>query len=163
MANKITRSELTEYRNNKEHIREYSNGEVTVFWNSDLCIHSANCLIGLPDVFDTQKRPWINIHGSSSKEIMKVVDTCPSRALTYLKSNKFVTARPRKSTKKRSKFARIQILKDGPMLVSGNFLIRDAQKKKIKVENKLAALCRCGSTKKKPFCDGSHHKAGFKD
>jgi uncharacterized Fe-S cluster protein YjdI len=163
MANKITRPELTEYRNNKKSIREYTNGEITVFWNAELCIHSANCLIGLPDVFDNQKRPWVNIHGSDSKEIMKVVDTCPSRALTYLKSNRFAPTKPRQQVKKKAKFARIQILKDGPLLVSGNFLIRDPQKKKVRVENKLAALCRCGSTRKRPFCDGSHHKAGFKD
>jgi len=163
MSNKVTKSELNEFKTNKECVRDYTNGEVTVFWKAELCIHSANCLIGLPDVFDTKKRPWINIHGANSKDIMKVVDSCPSRALTYLKSTKFVTSRPRKTNKKITKFARIQILKDGPLLISGNFLIRDSRKKKVKVENKIAALCRCGSTKKKPFCDGSHLAAGFKE
>jgi uncharacterized Fe-S cluster protein YjdI len=163
MTNKVSKSELTEFRKDKETVKEYGNGEITVFWKAELCIHSANCLIGLPEVFNTRKRPWINVHASESKEIMKIVDTCPSRALTYLKSTKFVTSKPRKSPKMKSKFARVQILKDGPALITGNFIIRDAKKKKIKVENEVAAICRCGASKKKPFCDGTHLAAGFKD
>lgn len=163
MSNKVTKAELSEFKKNKEIVKEYSNGEVTVFWRSELCIHSANCLIGLPDVFNTRKRPWINVHASNSKEIMKIIDTCPSRALTYLKSTKFVTSKPRKSVKVKSKFARVQILKDGPALVTGNFILRDAKKKKIRIENEVAALCRCGASKKKPFCDGTHQSIGFKD
>jgi len=163
MTNKVTKSELNEYKINKEPVKEYSNGEVTIFWNPELCIHSANCLIGLPDVFNNRKKPWINIHGAGSKEIMKVVDRCPSRALTYLKSAKLVTSKPRKSAKKKVRYARVQILKDGPILISGNFIIRDPRKKKVRIENEITALCRCGSTGKRPFCDGSHHSAGFKD
>ncbi len=163
MTNKVSKSELTEFRKDKETVKEYGNGEITVFWKAELCIHSANCLIGLPEVFNTRKRPWINVHASESKEIMKIVDTCPSRALTYLKSTKFVTSKPRKSPKMKSKFARVQILKDGPALITGNFIIRDAKKKKIKVDNEVAAICRCGASKKKPFCDGTHLAAGFKD
>jgi len=163
MTNKLTKTELTDYKKNKEAVKEYSNGEITVFWKSELCIHSANCLIGLPEVFNSRKRPWINVHASDSKEIMKIVDTCPSRAITYLKSTKFVTSKPRKTVKKKSKFARVQILKDGPALITGNFILRDAKKKKIKIENELAAICRCGASRKKPFCDGSHLSAKFKD
>ncbi len=163
MTNKVSKSELTDFKKNKETVKEYGNGEITVFWKAELCIHSANCLIGLPEVFNTRKRPWINVHASDSKEIMKIIDTCPSRALTYLKSSKFVTSKPRKSPKMKSKFARVQILKDGPALITGNFIIRDARKKKVKVENEVAAICRCGASKKKPFCDGTHLAAGFKD
>ena len=163
MSNKVTKSELTEFKKNKETVKEYGNGEITVFWKAELCIHSANCLIGLPEVFTSRKRPWINVHAADSKEIMKIVDTCPSRALTYLKSTKFAASKPRKNVNKsKSKFARVQILKDGPVLITGNFIIRDA-KKKVKVENEVAALCRCGASLKKPFCDGSHLSMGFKD
>ena len=163
MSNKVTKTELSEFKKNKEAINEFSNGEVTVFWKSELCIHSANCLIGLPNVFSTKKKPWINVHASNSKEIMKIIDTCPSRALTYLKSSKFVTSKPRAIVKKKSKFARVQILKNGPVLITGNFIVRDQKKKKILIENEVAALCRCGGSKKKPFCDGSHQTIGFKD
>lgn len=163
MSNKVTKSELALLKENKEGIKEYSNGEVTVYWQSELCIHSANCLIGLPSVFNTKKRPWINVHASGSKEIMKIVDTCPSRALIYLKSTKFITSKPRKTVKKKSKFARVQIMENGPALITGNFIIRNPKKKKIKIYNEVAAICRCGGSKKKPFCDGTHQTIGFKD
>jgi len=163
MSNKVTKPELAEFKKNKEAVKEYSNGEVTVYWRSELCIHSANCLIGLPEVFNMKKKPWINVHASNSKDIMKTIDTCPSRALTYLKSTKFVTSKPRAKAKMKSKFARIHILKNGPVLVTGNFIVRDSRKKKLKIENEVAALCRCGNSKKKPFCDGTHQVIGFTD
>jgi uncharacterized Fe-S cluster protein YjdI len=161
MANKVTKAELSEFKKNKDTVKEFSNGEVTVYWQSDLCIHSANCLIRLPEVFNSKKKPWINIHAANSKDIMKAVDTCPSRALTYLKSTKFVTSKPRATVKMKSKFARVHVLKNGPILITGNFIVRDSQKKKIQIENEVAALCRCGNSKKKPFCDGTHQKIGF--
>jgi uncharacterized Fe-S cluster protein YjdI len=163
MSNKVTKSELSEFKSDEEAIKEFSNGEITVFWRADRCIHSANCLIGLPEVFNSKKRPWINIHASNSKEIMHIVDTCPSRALTYLKSNKLITSKPRAKPKKKAKFARIQILKNGPVLITGNFIVRDHKKKKIKIDNEVTTLCRCGGSKKKPFCDGTHQVIGFKD
>ncbi|HNY03696.1 MAG TPA: (4Fe-4S)-binding protein [Bacteroidales bacterium] len=161
MSNKVTKAELTEFKINKEAVKEFSNGEITVYWKADLCIHSANCLIGLPEVFNSKKKPWVNVHASNSKEIMKVIDRCPSRALTYLKSAKFVTSKPRIKAKMKPKFARIHILKNGPALVTGNFILRDSKKKKIQIQNEVAALCRCGASKKKPFCDGSHQTAEF--
>ena len=163
MSSKVTKAELSEFKKNKDTVNEFSNGEIIVFWKSELCIHAANCLIGLPEVFNLKKKPWINVHASNSKEIMKIVNTCPSRALTYLKSTKFVTSKPRATTKKRSKFARIQILKNGPALITGNFIVRDSKKKKIKIEGEVVALCRCGGTKNKPFCDGNHLQIGFTD
>jgi uncharacterized Fe-S cluster protein YjdI len=163
MANKVTKAEHSEFKKNKDTVKEFSNGEVTVYWKADLCIHSANCLISLPSVFNSKKKPWINVHAAGSKEIMKAVDACPSRALTYLKSTKFVTSKPRATPKMKSKFARVQILKNGPALVTGNFIVRDAQKKKIQIDTEVVALCRCGGSKKKPFCDGSHQSIGFTD
>lgn len=163
MSNKVTKAELSEFKKNKDVVKEFSNGEVTVYWKSELCIHSANCLLRLPDVFNSKKKPWINIHAANSKDIMKAVDTCPSRALTYLKSTKFVTSKPRAIAKMKPKYARVHLLKNGPALISGNFIVRDSQKKKIQLDNEVIALCRCGSSKKKPFCDGSHQAAGFTD
>ena len=63
---------------------KYSNGEVTVVWKPDICIHSAICFRGLHDVFDPQKRPWININGASTERIVEQVKKCPSGALSYI-------------------------------------------------------------------------------
>jgi len=62
---------------------KYSNGEVTVVWKPDICIHSAICFRGLHDVFDPQKRPWININGAATERIIEQVRKCPSGALSY--------------------------------------------------------------------------------
>lgn len=62
---------------------KYSNGEVTVVWKPDVCIHSAICFRGLHDVFDPKKRPWININGATTERIVDQVSKCPSGALSY--------------------------------------------------------------------------------
>lgn len=66
-------------------IKEYSNGEITVLWEADLCIHSCNCFSQLPSVFQPKERPWIKINGASSSEIIAAVETCPSGALSIKK------------------------------------------------------------------------------
>ena len=69
--------------------KEYSNGEVTVVWKPELCIHSANCVKGLPEVFNTRNRPWIDPEKASSEAILNQVRKCPSGALTsYLNRSK---------------------------------------------------------------------------
>jgi uncharacterized Fe-S cluster protein YjdI len=162
MSNKVTKTEIESFEKSTELVKAYSNGEVTVYWRPELCIHSTNCLVNLPLVFNTRRRPWIDMNGDNSKEIIKTVNTCPSRALTFLKNEKSSLRKTRKRKKKIPKFARIEILKDGPLLIKGNFIIRDAQKKKIRIKTEVAAFCRCGGSKKIPFCDGTHKKLGFK-
>jgi putative redox protein len=61
--------------------RTYTNGEVTVEWRPELCIHCRKCVEGLPQVFDLDKKPWVNIHGATSAEIRKQVAQCPNGAL----------------------------------------------------------------------------------
>jgi len=67
----------------KKTIKKYTNGEITVVWQPDKCIHSANCLNGLPEVFDPDKRPWVNILGADTERIIEQVKKCPSGALSY--------------------------------------------------------------------------------
>lgn len=63
--------------------KEYTNGEVTVVWQSGKCIHSGNCVRNNPDVFQPKEKPWIKIDGSSTEKIIDTVKKCPSGALTY--------------------------------------------------------------------------------
>ena len=62
---------------------KYSNGEVTVVWKPDLCVHSGNCVRGLQEVFNSQKRPWIDISGATTERIIAQVNQCPSGALSF--------------------------------------------------------------------------------
>jgi uncharacterized Fe-S cluster protein YjdI len=163
MSNKITKTELDEIKNHEVAGKEYTNGEISVFWKRDLCIHSANCLVGSPLVFNLRKRPWVDIDGATSEEIIKTVDSCPSRALTYLIHQKEKAAAAKETAQPKDNTARIEILRDGPALVKGDFIILDPDKNRMTPTTAVAALCRCGASKKKPFCDGSHKKVGFTD
>ena len=66
--------------------KEYTNGEVTVVWQSGKCIHSGNCDKNNPDVFQPKEKPWIKIDGSSTDKIIETVQKCPSGALTFYKN-----------------------------------------------------------------------------
>ncbi len=63
--------------------KEYTNGSVTVVWQSGKCIHSGNCVRNNPEVFQPKEKPWIKIEGSSTEKIIDTVNKCPSGALTY--------------------------------------------------------------------------------
>lgn len=52
---------------------------------------------------------------------------------------------------------------NGPYLVQGPVRLVDAQGKEFPVQGETIALCRCGSSQNKPFCDGSHAKVNFQD
>jgi uncharacterized Fe-S cluster protein YjdI len=66
--------------------KEYTNGEVTVVWQSGKCIHSGICVKNNPDVFQPKEKPWIKIDGSSTEKIIETVQKCPSGALTFYKN-----------------------------------------------------------------------------
>jgi uncharacterized Fe-S cluster protein YjdI len=67
---------------------EYSNGEITVVWQPEVCIHSGNCVKNLAAVFKPPEKPWIKIENASSAEITSAIDKCPSGALSYRKNEK---------------------------------------------------------------------------
>jgi len=65
--------------------KEYSNGAITIVWQSEKCIHSGNCVRNNPDVFNPKEKPWITPENSSTEKIIETVKKCPSGALTYYK------------------------------------------------------------------------------
>ena len=69
----------------QEIVKHYQKGELTVVWKPKMCIHSAVCAKGLPNVFKPQEKPWVDTNGASEEDIMKQIDACPSKALTYKK------------------------------------------------------------------------------
>jgi uncharacterized Fe-S cluster protein YjdI len=135
-------------------MKEYSNGEITVIWDQDKCIHAKECVKGLPQVFSREKTPWINIKGASSEEIISVVNRCPSGALTYKKIGLAASAK--------KPCAEIKVTKNGPIIIEGGCILIGWDGKKVDNHGPVA-LCRCGGSKKKPFCDGTHIMIGFDD
>jgi uncharacterized Fe-S cluster protein YjdI len=69
--------------NPKDVKKEYSNGEITIVWQSAKCIHSGNCVKNSPKVFQPKSQPWIRPEAASTDELNATVNKCPSGALTY--------------------------------------------------------------------------------
>lgn len=135
--------------------KEYSNGEVTIIWQPDKCIHSAICVKGLPGVFKPREKPWITIEGAGTTELVEQVKKCPSGALTYRMENNDTT-----DAQVDSSSIEIQVLPNGPYLVKGKVTITHSDGR-TEVKDSTTAFCRCGASATKPFCDGSHRTTGF--
>ncbi len=67
--------------------KTYTNGEITIVWQSGKCIHSGNCVKNNPDVFQPREKPWILPNASTTEKIKNTIDLCPSGALTYYFNN----------------------------------------------------------------------------
>jgi uncharacterized Fe-S cluster protein YjdI len=135
--------------------RTYEADRIRVLWDASRCIHSANCLNARPEVFDTRRRPWVDVHAAEAEEIAAAVRTCPTGALRYeglggLPDEESVSPPV------------IGIDPRGPLLVRGRVEVRDARGRVLADEHRLA-LCRCGASANKPFCDNSHRRIGFRD
>ena len=72
---------------NKPSSRQYSNGEITVVWKPEKCIHSGICVKSLPEVYNPKARPWIKPENASTDELKEQISNCPSGALSYLISD----------------------------------------------------------------------------
>jgi uncharacterized Fe-S cluster protein YjdI len=64
-------------------MQEYKNDKLVVRYDPAICIHAAECVRGLPSVFNVSKKPWIDVNGASPAAIIEQVKLCPSGALTY--------------------------------------------------------------------------------
>ncbi|MCR5399016.1 MAG: (4Fe-4S)-binding protein, partial [Lachnospiraceae bacterium] len=64
--------------------KTYENEDLAVFWDSDKCFHSKMCVTGCPEVFNINKKPWINIENTDNKKVWQTIEKCPSGALGCL-------------------------------------------------------------------------------
>lgn len=139
--------------------KRYTNGEVTVVWKPDACIHSTICFRGLPAVFDPRKRPWVAIDGAATDHIIVQVKQCPSGALSYVMNRDLDDATlPARDAAAETL---VEAQPDGPLMVHGTLSVKDAAGHVTKRE-RVTAFCRCGQSANKPFCDGTHRKVEFK-
>ena len=134
--------------------KHYTNGTVTVVWKPSACIHSTLCWKGLKEVFNPRARPWINMDGASTERIIAQVQQCPSGALSFFYNNE----EPRVEIKEG--ITKVEVQPNGPLLVYGNLLIQERDGS-LKERNNVTAFCRCGHSKNKPYCDGTHATISF--
>lgn len=140
----------------KDITKEYSNGELTVVWKPGLCIHSGVCVDMLPDVYKPNEKPWIKVKNASTEVLKKQIKKCPSGALSYYMND----SAKKEAIEKDSEPIVVEAMKDGPLMVHGKIklIYPDGRKGE---KSKVTAFCRCGHSTNKPFCDGTHKKAGF--
>lgn len=131
--------------------KHYTKGDVTVKWQSDLCIHSEKCFHGLPAVFDPKQRPWVNMDGATGDDIIAQVGKCPSGALSIVEEDSPTVSHE----------IIVETIPNGPLMVYGNMKVKHDDKEDLK-DSKVTAFCRCGASDNKPYCDGSHKKVDFK-
>jgi uncharacterized Fe-S cluster protein YjdI len=132
-------------------VRRYETDEIVVEWEPRLCYHSHNCVRALPQVFDPDARPWVQPEQASADEVEAAVAQCPSGALRSRRAG---------AAEKRKEPLELRASVNGPLLIRGGVRVLDADGNLL-YEGEKAALCRCGGSQNKPFCDGTHKTIGF--
>jgi len=138
----------------KDERRDYEGRDITIHDNRGICAHIGFCTDGLPEVFRQKQKPWIDPDASDAEKIAATIRKCPSGALSYSRDG--VEHRDREGE------PALFVSPDGPYMVSGGPALVDSEWGE-GASQEHYALCRCGGSKNKPFCDGTHWYIEFKD
>jgi CDGSH-type Zn-finger protein len=138
----------------KNRRRAYGGKGITIFDNRAVCSHAAHCTEELASVFRHHDNPWIDPDGASVQRIIAQIEKCPSGALSYAIEG--IEASPRERPPK------VTVTDSGPYAITGgvelvNIKFGDG------APTEHYTLCRCGASKNKPFCDGTHWAVSFRD
>ena len=136
-----------------EKLHTYEGESIVVTFDAKRCIHAAECVHGLPGVFDPEKRPWVNPDSAEAHDVADIVHKCPTGALKVRTKSEIIAAESYEENT-------VAIATDGPLFVRGDVEIVNADGATLLSDTRFA-LCRCGASKNKPFCDGAHATAGF--
>ncbi len=139
----------------KKPVTNYPGKNIDVQWDSRLCIHVGECGYSAGELFVGGRDPWCQPDLETDDNVKDIVKRCPSGALTYIDK---VNADNEKAVECNT----VQIAYNGPLYIQGELHIENAPEDMPGVKYR-AALCRCGQSANKPFCDNSHLKAGFED
>lgn len=148
----------------REIVKEYAKGELTVLWKPKICIHSGECVKRLPEVYNPDKRPWINVENASTEELREQIEACPSGALSYRMEGEDTFKKDKKmenSSEKTEAETKVEIIENGPLMVYGTLKVTDAGGN-TETKKRTTAFCRCGASGNKPYCDGAHNGIDFK-
>jgi CDGSH-type Zn-finger protein len=134
--------------------KAYIGKGITIFDNRAICSHAAFCTEELASVFRHHDTPWIDPEGASVEKIVAQIRKCPSGALSYAIDG--VEAEPPQRP------PMVTVTDNGPYAITGGIELMGV-KFGDGASTEHYTLCRCGASKNKPFCDGSHWDVGFKD
>jgi len=105
----------TEQRYEPDVLKQYEGPGITVHWEPKLCIHVSNCIRALPGVFKPDARPWVNVEAASADEIAAAIESCPTGALSYLRTDGGPQEAPESPTK-------VEPRPNGPLFVRGDIV-----------------------------------------
>ena len=133
---------------------DYAGKDIIIHDNRGVCSHAGHCTDNLPSVFRMRQEPWIDPDGASVEEVVRVIEMCPSGALSYTLGGERHDSLPREPS--------IQLRKNGPYNCMGGIELEDSNGDQPE-SSEHYTLCRCGGSKNKPFCDGTHWYNKFED
>ncbi len=126
----------------------YASEAIDVHWDGDRCIHSRRCVLGLPSVFRAGDEAWIVAGADDAEAIAAVARACPSGAISYTrKDGGAAEAPPAVNT--------LRVWEDGPLELRAEIVTGGNP------DGTRRVFCRCGLSKTKPYCDGSHADGRF--
>ena len=136
-------------------LHEYHDDHISVTWDAARCIHAAECLRWLPAVFDNDQKPWVQPDKADADNVAEIVALCPTGALHFRrKDGGDPESKPDENV--------IVVMPDGPLYVSADAVMLSPEKD-VTLEDTRIAICRCGQSAHKPFCDNSHLRSNFRD
>ncbi|MFQ5913748.1 MAG: CDGSH iron-sulfur domain-containing protein [Nitrospinota bacterium] len=133
----------------------YKGNGITVHDDRSICSHAGVCTDDLPSVFRMGQEPWCDPRAGEVEKIIDVVKRCPSGALSYGVGDSMETVEEEADPM-------ISVSKDGPYEVVGRLELQPPDGSPYETRARYT-LCRCGASKNKPYCDGTHWRIGFKD
>lgn len=135
-------------------LKTYSTETIDVHYDRQRCIHAAECGRAAGELFVGKREPWCDPSMVPVDEAVDVVERCPTGALLYDRKDGGGTEAPPAENS-------LHIAPAGPVYVRGDLEVRtpDGQTSK---ETRIA-LCRCGASKNKPYCDNAHKRVEFHD
>lgn len=123
---------------------------LTLLFNGKRCIHARHCVLGQPGVFKANvEGPWIDPDAATTEGLVTVAHMCPSGAIRYARKD----GGPEEVA---PPVNLVQLRENGPLGLRGELVLGN------EAIGMRATLCRCGASKNKPFCDGSHNEIAFK-
>jgi CDGSH-type Zn-finger protein/ferredoxin len=137
-----------------DRLDRYEAEAIVVLDNRGTCCHFGNCTDHLPSVFHNKGEPFVTADGASPEVIIDIVRACPSGALGYVKDRAVYEGEAREPE--------VYVAENASYYVRGSIEL-EGEPMNNGASREHYALCRCGHSKNKPFCDGSHWWIGFKD
>ena len=135
-------------------LHRYDGDNATVTWDAKRCIHASECVRRLPAVFDAKAKPWVQPGSSDADTLASAIYHCPTGALKLERKDGITEPIPATNT--------ATVTRDGPYYLHGDLTLIGHDGNVALADTRMA-LCRCGASQNKPFCDNAHKKIEFRD